>query len=108
MYWPYYNPYGSGSPLIQGWDDASVSQQRQRVYSEDLLLRNIGKTVTVYLTFENNTQWNAKKFTGTLRGVGRDYIVVRDRQTGKDHMFLNINIDYVVFDDQPATLAGGS
>jgi spore germination protein Q len=108
MYWPYYNPYGTASPSVQGWDGTSVSQQRQRVYSEDLLSRNIGKTVTVYLTFENNSQWNAKKITGTLRGVGRDFIVVRDRQTGKDHMFLNINIDYVVFDDQPATLAGES
>ncbi|MBN2908857.1 spore coat protein GerQ [Polycladomyces sp. WAk] len=108
MYWPYYYPHGNGSLSVQGWDDASVTQQRRRVYSEDLLHRNIGKTVTVYLTFENNPQWPAKKTTGTLRGVGRDFIVVRDRQTGKDHMFLNINIDYVVFDDRPAALAGES
>jgi len=108
VYWPYYYPHGNGSLSVQGWDDASVTQQRRRVYSEDLLHRNIGKTVTVYLTFENNPQWPAKKTTGTLRGVGRDFIVVRDRQTGKDHMFLNINIDYVVFDDRPAALAGES
>lgn len=94
MYWSYSYPY------------THISQQRrERIYSEDLLSRNIGRVVTIYLTFENNSQWNAKIIKGTLREVGRDFVVIRDRNTGKDHMFLNINIDYVVF-EQPAQLAG--
>jgi spore germination protein Q len=83
---------------------AMISQRKERAYSEDLMEKNIGRVITVYLTFENNKQWNAKVVTGTLRGVGRDFIVVRDQQTGKDHMFLNINIDYIVF-DRSAVLA---
>lgn len=94
MYWSYPYPY------------AHLSQQRQeRIYSEDLLSRNIGRVVTIYLTYENNPKWNAKIAQGTIREVGRDFVVIRERETGKDHMFFNINIDYIVF-EQPARLAG--
>ncbi|PTM60014.1 spore coat protein GerQ [Desmospora activa] len=99
MYWNY--PYQA-----QVADYSWVSQRRERVYTEDLLERNVGKLITVYLTFENNPQWNAKRVTGTLRGVGRDFILVRDQQSGKDMVFHNINVDYVVFENQPAALAG--
>lgn len=102
MYWQYpYNYQQSGNISQVG----NVQQRVERVYSEDLLQRNIGKNITVYLTFENNKQWNARTVTGTLREVGRDFILVKDRQTGKDQMYLNINIDYIVFVDAPATLA---
>lgn len=102
MYWQYPYNYQYGGAISQVGD---VQQRRQRIYSEDLLQKNIGKTITVYLTFENNKQWNARTVTGRLREVGRDFILVKDRQTGKDQMYLNINVDYIVFDDAPATLA---
>ncbi|SFI96105.1 spore coat protein GerQ [Thermoflavimicrobium dichotomicum] len=103
MYW--YYPYANVSQQSQP-QQMGVSQQRDRdrVFSEDFLQNNIGRKVTVYLTFEENTQWNAKKITGTLRAVGRDYFVIRDQVTGKDHMFLNINLDYFVFEDKPAVI----
>lgn len=92
MYWSY--PYQSY---------AQVSQRPERTYSEDLFSRNIGKTVTVYLTYENNEQWNAQIVTGVIREVGRDFLLIREQKTGKDIMLLNININYVVF-DEPATI----
>ncbi|GAA5343945.1 spore coat protein GerQ [Planifilum fimeticola] len=104
MYWsyPYYGPAG-----IYGTTSAGISQREtERRFSEEFLQANVGKVVTVYLTFENNPRWPAKSVTGTLRNVGRDYFVIRDRQTGKDNMFLNINVDYFVFETQPATLLG--
>jgi spore germination protein Q len=102
MYWNV--PYVSASSF--GWDANQIAQQqRMRVYTEDLLSRNIGKLITVYLTFENNTQWNAKIVTGVLRGVGRDFLLIRDQQTGKDTILMNVNIDYYVFENQPARLA---
>ncbi|GGE20367.1 hypothetical protein GCM10011571_22900 [Marinithermofilum abyssi] len=101
MYWNV--PYASASSF--GWDANQIAQQRRRVYTEDLLSRNIGKLITVYLTFENNPQWNAKIVTGVLRVVGRDFILIRDQQTGKDTILMNIDIDYYVFENQPATLA---
>ena len=101
MYWSY--PYGPVG--VYGTTGAEISQREtERRFSEEFLQANVGKEVTVYLTFEDNPRWPAKSVTGTLRNVGRDYFVIRDRQTGKDNMFLNINMDYVVFDTQPATL----
>ncbi|MDQ0417663.1 spore germination protein Q [Croceifilum oryzae] len=105
MYWQYpYQQYQYGGNVSQA---GNIQQRVERYYSEDLLQKNIGKTVTVYLTFENNKQWNARQVTGKLREVGRDFILVKDRQTGKDQMYLNINVDYIVFDDAPATIADG-
>ena len=90
------------------WHDGrgNLPTRHERRFSEEFLQANVGKVVTVYLTFENNPRWPAKSVTGTLRNVGRDYFVIRDRQTGKDNMFLNINVDYFVFENQPATLLG--
>ncbi|RAL25603.1 spore coat protein GerQ [Thermoflavimicrobium daqui] len=102
MYW--YYPYANISQQPSA-PQPEVSQRRERNFSEDFLSKNIGRKITVYLTFEENNQWNAKKVTGTLRAVGRDYFVVRDQATGKDHMFLNINVDYFVFEDKPARLS---
>lgn len=100
MYWSY--PY-YGSAGIYGMTGAGLSQRdTERRFSEEFLQANVGKVVTVYLT----PRWPAKSVTGTLRNVGRDYFVIRDRQTGKDNMFLNINVDYFVFENQPATLLG--
>jgi len=103
MFWSYpCGPYGFYSTT-----GPEISQvERERKFSEEFLQANVGKVVTVYLTFEGNPSWPAKSVTGTLRNVGRDYFVIRDRQTGKDHMFLNINVNYFVFETQPATLLG--
>jgi spore germination protein Q len=106
MYWyyPYANISQAQPPQYLEQAEAAISQRTERNFSEDFLSKNKGKKVTVYLTFEGNNQWNAKKITGILREVGRDYFVLRDQVTGKDNMFLNINMNFVVFDDQPATL----
>lgn len=107
MYWQYQYPYmyQQQGTISQTGNVQQQRPDRGRVYSEDFLQKNIGKTVTIYLTFENNKQWNARTVTGRLREVGRDFLLIKDRQTGKDQMYLNINLDYIVFEDAPATLA---
>ena len=96
----------TGLPEFMAYRRGNLPTRTERRFSEEFLQANVGKVVTVYLTFENNPRWPAKSVTGTLRNVGRDYFVIRDRQTGKDNMFLNINVDYFVFENQPATLLG--
>ncbi|MBA4492776.1 spore coat protein GerQ [Paenactinomyces guangxiensis] len=102
MYWNY--PYGMVSHA------GAVTQQRQerdrdRIFSEDFLQRNIGKRVTVYMTFDASSQWRDKVFTGVLRRVGRDFFVIRDQKTGRDIMLLNINLDYIVFEEQTSGMS---
>ncbi|MGA9175389.1 MAG: spore coat protein GerQ [Thermoactinomyces sp.] len=95
MYWSY--PYSASYPI-------QISQREERRFSEDLMQANIGKKVTAYLTYEGSEHWRNRVFTGVLRQVGRDFFVLRDQKTGKDIMLLNINLNYVVFEEQPATL----
>ncbi|MFC7441204.1 spore coat protein GerQ [Laceyella putida] len=98
MYWSY--------PYTMPGMEASISQRRpERRFSEDLMQANVGRRITVYLTYDGSQQWRDLTFSGVLRQVGRDYFMIREQNSGRDMMFLNINLDYVVFEDEPARLA---
>lgn len=67
-------------------------------YIENILRFNRGKIATFYLTFENNSQWNAKIVRGRVETAGRDHIIVSDPQTGKRYLLQMVNLDWVEFD----------
>ncbi|WP_052807400.1 spore coat protein GerQ [Risungbinella massiliensis] len=91
MYW-----YYPAQPQAQ---IRETQQQRpERMFSEDLLQRNLGRDITVYQTYENNNKWNAIVTRGRLKEVGRDFILITDKENGKDRLLFNIHVDYVVFD----------
>ena len=69
-------------------------------YIENILRLNLGKIATVYMTFENNSQWNAKIFKGRLEAAGRDHIILSDPTTGMRFLLLMLNLDYVTFDEE--------
>lgn len=75
------------------------TQQFEQSYIENILRLNLGKQGTFYMTYENNTQWNAKVFTGIVEAAGRDHIIISERQTGRRIILLMVNLDYVVFDE---------
>ncbi|MEC3882999.1 spore coat protein GerQ [Halobacillus sp. HZG1] len=69
-------------------------------YIENILRLNAGKPATVYMTFENNDQWNAKVFKGIIEAAGRDHIILSDPQTGKRYLLLMVYLDYITFDEE--------
>jgi spore germination protein Q len=69
-------------------------------YIENILRLNKGKLATVYLTFENNTQWNAKVVKGIIEAAGRDHLIISDPQTGMRYLFPMVYLDYVTFDEE--------
>jgi len=69
-------------------------------YIENILRLNLGKIITVYQTFENNVQWNAKIFRGRLEAAGRDHIILSDPQTGRRYLLLMVNTDYITADEE--------
>ncbi|MHC0036573.1 spore coat protein GerQ [Pseudoneobacillus sp. C159] len=69
-------------------------------YIENILRLNKGKLVTVYATFENNSQWNAKIFKGLIEAAGRDHLILSDPQTGQRILLPMIYLDYVTFDEE--------
>ncbi len=86
--------YGSGSGNSQGMLALEES------YIENILRLNRGKEATVYMTFENNEEWNAKVFKGIIEAAGRDHIILSDPKTGKRYILLMVYLDYITFDEE--------
>lgn len=72
----------------------------QESYIENILRLNLGKVATIYMTFENNSEWNAKIFKGQLEAAGRDHIIISDPRTGMRYLLLMVNLDYITFDEE--------
>jgi spore germination protein Q len=71
----------------------------EQSFIENILRFNLGKIGTFYMTYENNTQWNAKIFKGRIEAAGRDHIIISDTTTGMRYLLLMVNLDYVTFDE---------
>lgn len=108
-YYPAFNYRQFGFP--QGQQPAQQQQQSpfidvpgmlpsEQSYIENILRLNRGKVATVYMTFENNSEWNAKIFRGVVEAAGRDHIILSDPQTGKRYLLLMVYLDYVTFDEE--------
>lgn len=72
----------------------------EQSYIENILRLNLGKIVTLYMTYENNREWNAKVFKGRLEAAGRDHIIISDPSTGTRYLLLMVNLDYATFDEE--------
>lgn len=82
---------------------ASRPQQppsQEESYIENILRLNKGKVATLYFTFANNREWNAKVITGVVEAAGRDHVIVSDTKTGKRYLMLLIYLDYITFDEE--------
>ncbi|MED4271220.1 spore coat protein GerQ [Geobacillus stearothermophilus] len=71
-------------------------------YIENILRLNKGKVATIYATFENNREWNAKVFRGVIEAAGRDHVILSDPQTGTRYLIPMIYLDYVMFEGEIA------
>lgn len=72
----------------------------QQSFIENILRLNQGKLATVYMTFENNNQWNAKVFRGVIEAAGRDHLILSDPDTDRRYLLLMVYLDYVTFDEE--------
>lgn len=90
----------SGSPMMPSGTVVPVQTPVfEQSYIENILRLNLGKIGTFYMTYENNSQWNAKIFKGTLEAAGRDHIIISDPATGQRTILLMVNLDYATFDE---------
>jgi spore germination protein Q len=92
-------PVTSGTPITPGGVTLPGVPAVEESYVENILRMNLGKVATLYMTYENNTEWNAKIFKGVLEAAGRDHIIISDPVTGKRYLLLTLNLDYITFDE---------
>ncbi|BDG37766.1 spore coat protein GerQ [Saccharococcus caldoxylosilyticus] len=116
--YPYYSPqpmttptpaFGLQTPSFAMQTPTTASQPSipgmlpiEESYIENILRLNKGKLVTVYMTFENNREWNAKIFRGNIEAAGRDHLILSDPQTGMRYLLPMIYLDYIVFEGEIA------
>ncbi len=93
-------PSGSYIPGVPGPGGTAATPFFEQTYIENILRMNLGKVGTFYMTYENNSQWNAKVFKGVLEAAGRDFIIISDPSTGKRFLLRMINFDYATFDEE--------
>lgn len=95
------NPYGNmaqqSGPIQQASPGGMLPIEQS--YIENILRLNRGKVANVYMTFENNPEWNAKIFRGRIEAAGRDHIVLSDPETNQRFLLLMVYLDYVEFDE---------
>ena len=72
----------------------------EQSYIENILRLNRGKLATVYATFENNSQWNAKTWVGLIEAAGRDHLILSDPETGQRLLLPMVYLDYVTFNEE--------
>ncbi|MEI5908264.1 spore coat protein GerQ [Bacillus spongiae] len=110
-------PYGAAQGGLQVPAPTSAPSPSQNIpgqlpveesYIENILRLNKGKIATIYMTFENNNQWNAKVFKGIIETAGRDHIIISDPQTGKRYLLPVIYLDYITFDEEIEYFNGGT
>ncbi|WP_375163055.1 spore coat protein GerQ [Paenibacillus sp. SC116] len=75
------------------------TQSTEQSFVENILRLNLGKVGTFYMTYENNSEWNAKIFRGVLEAAGRDHIIISDPATGQRTLLLMVNLDYATFNE---------
>lgn len=85
---------------IPGIPSPSPVLPAEESYVENILRLNLGKTGTFYMTYENNSEWNAKIFRGVIEAAGRDHIIISDPKTGMRFLLLMVNLDYVTFNEE--------
>ncbi len=81
--------------ISQNYTPKSPTQQS---YLENLLKRNQGKKVKIYITLPNTNE--IKEFEGIIEQSGYDYIILSEPQTGKWKLIPLIYIYYISFDEK--------
>jgi spore germination protein Q len=92
-------PMPSGSMIPGPVAATTATLAYEESYIENILRLNLGKMATIYMTYENNSEWNAKVFKGRIEAAGRDHIIISDPQTGMRYLLLMVNLDYITFDE---------
>jgi len=84
----------------QGFTNIPGMLPEEESYIENILRLNKGKQATIYMTFENNDEWNAKVFKGIIEAAGRDHIIISDPDTGRRYLLLMVYLDYITFPEE--------
>ena len=77
----------------------SVIEEKQDIFAEDILSKNKGKYMKVYMSFSDSKEWCDRIFEGYLEAWGRDFILLYDKRENKRYMVWKLYIDFIEFQE---------
>ena len=76
-----------------------IDKEKQTIFAEDIMNKNKGKYIKVYMSFTDSKEWCDRIFEGILEAWGRDFILLNDKSNNKHYMVWNLYIDFIEFFD---------
>lgn len=77
----------------------SVVEEKPEIFAEDILSKNKGKYMKIYMSFTDSKEWCDRIFEGYLEAWGRDFILLYDKRENKRYMVWNLYIDFIEFQE---------
>ena len=86
--------------MMMDYPTNTMPVEKQPLFAEDVLAKNKGKHIKVYMSFTDSKEWCDRIFEGNLEAWGRDFILLNDTNSNKRYMVWNLYIDFIEFFDQ--------
>ena len=77
-----------------------VPNTEKSIFAEDILSKNKGKHVKIYMSFTDSKEWCDRIFEGILEAWGKDFILLKEQNSNKRYMVWNLYIDFIEFDEK--------
>ena len=75
-------------------------QNNNDLFAEDILRKNKGKYIKVYMSFSDSKEWCDQIFEGYLIDFGKDFLLLKDKNNNKNYMIWNLYIDFIEFNEE--------
>ena len=94
-----YQTFRNNSNMMPYMNNIEIPEEKNTMFAEDLLAKNKGKHVKVYMSFSDSVEWCDRIFEGILEQWGRDFILLYDKKNNKRYMVWNLYIDFIEFNE---------
>ena len=94
-----YSVNRQNSNIIPNMNSYNIIEEKENIFAEDVLAKNRGKYMKVYMSFTDSKEWCDRIFEGYLEAWGRDFILLYDKINNKRYMVWNLYIDFIEFDE---------
>ena len=76
-----------------------INTEKETLFAEDILNKNKGKYMKIYMSFTDSKEWCDRIFEGYLEAWGRDFILLYNKHENKRYMVWNLYIDFIEFQE---------
>lgn len=77
----------------------NIVKEDNPLFAENVLAKNKGKYMKIYMSFTDSKEWCDRIFEGYLEAWGRDFILLYDKINNKRFMVWNLYIDFIEFEE---------